>query len=148
MKLSSAESVIDTSVLIAAFLESDRFHVPCFELWQKGGLAIYSHALNETFSTLTGGRIEPRVPASVVAKLFDKEVLPKVTILTLPPKAMAAAFGEAERRGVRGGAVYDLFHLMAAKHAGAERLFTLDVRDFKAFHRPGDPEIMHPKDAQ
>jgi len=143
---SAAASAIDTSVLIAAFLDSDRHHQPCFELWQKEGLAIYSHGLTESFSTFTGGRIEPRVPASIVAKLLDKEVLPKVMVLTLPPKAMTAAFAEAERRGVRGGAVFDLLHLMAARYAGLERFYTLDSRDFAAFHRPGDPEILHPKD--
>ena len=137
-------AAIDTSVLIAAHLESDQNHEACLRLWQRGRLAIYSHGLSEAFSTLTGGRIEPRIPASLVAELMTRSVLPKVTTLTLPADALAAAFIQAETRGVRGGAIFDLLHLMAANHAGLKRIYTLDDRDFKAFHRPGDAEILSP----
>ena len=46
---------------------------------------------------------------------------------------------EAHHRGVRGGANYDWLHLAAARKAGAEVFFTLNLRDFQALARPGDP---------
>jgi hypothetical protein len=45
---------------------------------------------------------------------------------------------------LRSGAIYDYLHLVAARKAGAARLYTLNVSDFRSFHRPGDPEIVHP----
>ena len=75
---------------------------------------------------------------------MTRSVLPIVTTLILPADALAAAFAQAETRGVRGGAIFDLLHLMAANHAGLKRIYTLDVRDFKALHRPGDAEILSP----
>ncbi|MCX6880214.1 MAG: hypothetical protein NTW21_41385 [Verrucomicrobia bacterium] len=54
------------------------------------------------------------------------------------------SYAEAPDRGVRGGAIYDYLHLVAARKGGATRLYTLNVTDFQAFQRPGDPEIVHP----
>ena len=51
---------------------------------------------------------------------------------------------DSERRGARGGAIYDLLHLAAARKAGVETLVTLDVRDFQALLRPGDPTVKAP----
>ena len=50
----------------------------------------------------------------------------------------------AQHRGVRGGAIYDWLHLAAARKAGAEVFYTLNLRDFQALARPGDPLIRIP----
>ena len=55
-----------------------------------------------------------------------------------------AVLAECEPRGVRGGAVYDLLHLAAARKAKAEVFVTLDARNFQALARPGDPRIESP----
>lgn len=57
---------------------------------------------------------------------------------------MRRALQECEARGVRGGAIYDFLHLIAARKAGTEALVTLDLRDFQALARPGDPRIEAP----
>jgi len=54
------------------------------------------------------------------------------------------AYAESESRGVRGGAIYDFLHLVAARKAGADRMETLNTTDFQAFWCPGDPAIAHP----
>jgi len=41
-------------------------------------------------------------------------------------------------------AIYDYLHLVAARKAKAARFYTLNVTNFTAIHRPGDPEIEHP----
>jgi hypothetical protein len=51
---------------------------------------------------------------------------------------------EAESRGVRGGAIFDYLHLVAARKAKVQKLYTLNVSNFVAFHRAGDPEILSP----
>lgn len=50
----------------------------------------------------------------------------------------------ARAHGVRGGAVYDYMHLVAARKGKADVLFTLNLSDFQHLHREGDPEIRHP----
>ena len=57
---------------------------------------------------------------------------------------MLAALAECESRGVRGGAIYDGLHLAAARKAGAEIFFKLDLRDFRSLARPGYPRIEKP----
>lgn len=105
---------------------------------------MYSHGISETFSTLTGGKKAFRLGASIAAKILEEHFVPRLTIALLSPSDMLRAMREAESRGVRGGAVFDYLHLVAARHAGAERFYTLNVSNFRAFHREGDPEIIHP----
>jgi predicted nucleic acid-binding protein len=42
---------------------------------------------------------------------------------------------------VRGGAVYDYLHLVAARKSGAEAVVTLDRKHFAALVREGDPHV-------
>jgi len=51
----------------------------------------------------------------------------------------------AQNRGVRGGGIYDYLHLAAARKAKAGRIYTLNLSNFRALYRPGDPEIAHPR---
>ena len=72
---------------------------------------------------------------------IEQSVVPYVQMQTLTGKDVMVALGECESRGVRGGAIYDWLHLAAARKAGAERLVTLDRRDFQSLARPGDPRL-------
>jgi len=105
---------------------------------------VLAHAYVETFSTLTGGRLGFRVPASDAAMLLRKQVAPKLHSVHLDADGLLNALGEAKARGVRGGAIYDYLHLAAARQAAAKQFFTLNLNDFVAFHRPDDPEILLP----
>jgi predicted nucleic acid-binding protein len=135
---------IDTSVLVAAMIESEDFHEPCRAVVVKGEANMYSHGITETFSTLTGGKKTFRLSAAVAAEFLDDHFVPRLTISTLTPTEILRAMREAETRGVRGGAIFDFLHLVAARKAKAARFYTLNIAHFRAFHRSGDPEIAHP----
>ena len=135
---------VDSSVLVAAVVDSEKHHAVCLALLRTGGLGAHVHALVETFNTLTGGRLSPRVLPSVAAQILETSVLPRVETVSLPARTLILAMKEAESRGVRGGAIYDYLHLVAARREKARRIYTLDVSNFRAFHRSGDPEIVHP----
>jgi predicted nucleic acid-binding protein len=135
---------IDTSVLVAAIIESEPYHAECRSLVAKGGCHLYAHGLAETFSTLTGGKKDFRLSASVVAAMLGDHFAPRLSITALTPAEMLRAMGETESRGVRGVAIFDYLHLVAAWKAKADRVFTLNVSNFRAFHRAGDPAIVHP----
>lgn len=135
---------IDSSVLIAAIVASETFHQECLCLLETASHAVFDQGLSESFNTLSGGKIKPRFLPSDAAQLISANVEKDIWVLDLPVKARLAAFDEAESRGVRGGAIYDYLHLVAARHHGMEKLYTLNMSHFQSFWRPGDPEILHP----
>lgn len=135
---------IDTSVLVAAMVGTEAFHDACDALMDHQGIGIYSHGLAETFSTLTGGRKSFRMSSTQAALILEEDYLPCLTVINLSPADMLQAMRETEARGVRGGGIFDYLHLVAARKAGADRIYTLNISNFLAFHRPGDPEIVHP----
>lgn len=135
---------LDSSVLVASLAERERCHAACENLLFEQDCRIYTHALAETFNALTGSRLGYRFPASDVAALLKESVLSKVTVSILNEDDTLAAMQQAESRGVRGGAIYDFLHLVAARKAGAARFYTLNMGDFTNIWRPGDPEIRHP----
>lgn len=134
---------LDTSVVLASLDPDEAHHAACDRVVAAGGHKIYVQALAETFSILTGGR-HRRLSAAVAQHLLTGSVLPYVQVQTLSGRDVMAALAECQARGVRGGAVHDWLHLAAARKAGAEVLYTLDLRDLQALARPGDPPIQTP----
>ena len=137
-------AALDSSVIVAALDGSDPDHAACRKLLLSAKFSIHAHALSETFATLTGGRLAIRVSATEAASLLRKWVAPRLAVMALESDDVLRAFDESSARGVRGGAIYDYLHLVAARKARAPMLYTLNVSDFVSFHRPGDPKILHP----
>lgn len=138
------KALIDSTIIVASLSPDEPHHDACDRLMATGDCIIYVHALNETFSTLTGGRMMPRVEPSTAATLIEQSVLPFVTPVALSTDELMKALNNAQSVGVRGGALYDYLHLVAARKTKARRVYTLNIRHFQAFHRQGDPEIAHP----
>jgi predicted nucleic acid-binding protein len=138
------KTFLDTSVVVASLDPDEPRHAACDRLMAAGGHTLYAHALAETFSILTGGRLGRRERPAIATRLLKQSVLPFVSVQTLSGKDVMAALAECESRGVRGGAIYDLLHLAAARKAKAEVLLTLDARNFRAFAAPSDPRIESP----
>jgi len=137
-------NLLDSSVLIAALVPDENKHVESLAILMRAGNAIYAHAILETFSTLTGGRLGVRVDADLAARLLRETILTRVEVIELDPKELMASLHEAKQCGIRGGAVYDFMHLAAAKKAGAQILYTINLSDFRHLSREGDPEVRCP----
>jgi predicted nucleic acid-binding protein len=137
-------ALLDTSVVIASLDPDEPHHIACDRLLQTRGHKLYVHAFAETFSILTGGRDGRRLSAASAARLIDESVLPFVEPIVLTGRELMKCLANCEARGVRGGAIYDMLHLEAARKSRAEALITLDVRNFQALTRPGDPRIEAP----
>jgi predicted nucleic acid-binding protein len=136
--------LLDTSIVIASLDADEPGHVECDRILAAGGHKLYVHALSEIFAILTGGRHTRRLRPGLAVQLVEDSVLPFVQLVHLTGKETMQAMVECERRGVRGGAIYDLLHLVAARKAGVDALLTLDLRNFQALVRPGDPRIQSP----
>lgn len=137
-------AALDTSVVLASLDADEPEHEACASLLVQGGHYLYAHALAEAYSILTGRRRRQRVDGDVACQLLNESVLPFVEVINLGGKEVMKALRQGRERGVRGGAVYDFLHLVAARKAGAARLCTLDRRNFQALARPGDPDIAAP----
>lgn len=135
---------LDTSVLVAALVPNQAYSKESGELLHGEKVAVSAYALVETFSTLTGGKLSVRLSPDDATELIRSRVLSVAKTIEFKSDDLIAAFTEAKARGVRGGAIYDYLHLVAARKAPAMTLFTLNFKDFKSFRRPGDPEIHHP----
>ena len=133
--------LLDTSVIIASLDGDEPRHADCDRLVAMGGHKLYAHGLAETFSILSSGRHGRRLRPALVARLIEDSVLPYVELVHLTGRETMTAIADAERRGARGGAIYDLLHLMAARKARVQALVTLDTQDFQALTKPGDPVI-------
>jgi predicted nucleic acid-binding protein len=136
---------LDASILVAALVDIEPFHQPCARLLlSKEPKQVRPHALVETFSTLTGGRLSLRLPPATATRLIEINLLPRLKFVELTPGETFNALKETERRGIRGGAIHDYLHLASARKGKSESLFTLNLSHFRAFHRPGDPEVRLP----
>lgn len=135
---------LDSSVLIASLMPDDQAYASCDALLNQPGNQIMPHALNETFATLTGGRLGMRIDPDVAAKMIRDSIVPCVSFVELGVDEIIEAQGLARRQGVRGGCIYDFMHLVAARKARADVLFTINISDFQSLYRQGDPEIRRP----
>jgi hypothetical protein len=91
-----------------------------------------------------GGRLEFRFPPNQAALILKEHVAPRLKGVPLTPTDLlkAYAYAKAESRGIRGGAIYDYLHLVAARKTGATHSHTLNVSDYNSFQRRSDPEIL------
>jgi hypothetical protein len=115
----------DSSALVQASLdERDRL-----SLAKEGGFK-RTHSFAEVFSTLTGGRLGFRCQAEDAAKIC-REIANDLECVELSLQETLAALDEARRLGVRGGHIHDFLHLVAARKAGADKAYTLNLDDFR-----------------
>ena len=135
---------LDSSILVSSLLPDDSDFAVCDALLALQGNWTTPHALNETFATLTGGRLGTRIDADVAAQMIRESIVPCVQFVDLGVQDVLDAQNNARQQGVRGGAIYDYMHLVAARKTKAEKLSTLNVGDFAHLHRAGDPLIEHP----
>lgn len=85
------KSAVDSSIIIAAINPDDPDHESCAALFASGSRGAYSHALSETFRTLTGGRLGLRVPARQAAGIIRDQLKPRLNLVS-PDESNFLAF--------------------------------------------------------
>jgi len=76
------EAALDTSIIVGALDGDDPDHAACRKLLLSAKFSIHSHALSETFDTLTGGRLAIRISAADAAAILRHQVAPRLAIHT------------------------------------------------------------------
>jgi predicted nucleic acid-binding protein len=122
----------DTTVLVAALLPGHPHHArsfPVFAAATRKQAACAAHTWAETYSTFTKYPGKERMSAEA-ASLVVQEIEHRFTLVWLDGNEYSAAIRRMARLGIVGGAVYDGLVAACALKAGAEHLYTWNVRHF------------------
>jgi predicted nucleic acid-binding protein len=126
----------DTNVLIAAFLQNHPHHEearPVLERIKAGKDTgfVAAHSLAEAYAVLTRLPGESRVATTVAWQLISQNVVKDFSLIALTAREYSDTIATASVDGVEGGRTYDALILKAAAKSGAEKIYTLNARDFQ-----------------
>jgi predicted nucleic acid-binding protein len=131
------KAYFDTNVLVAASVRQHPHHVQSFDLLKaakEGALrgCIGTHGLVEFYSVLTRAPFVPRVHPSEAGRILDENILPYFDLIALSADDYKAALRSCANAGLGGGIVFDALHIQSARKAGCDRIYTNNVKDFRA----------------
>src|SRR5207244_2730560 len=130
---------LDTSALVGILLEKHPQHAACLGALQASSNPVTdTHALAETFATLTGFY---KVPTEAAAELtLGLKAL--IQVEALSSEDYEIAISEARQRGIMGGGIYDSLHATFARRKGANRIITRNLSHFG--HAAPELEVLAP----
>jgi predicted nucleic acid-binding protein len=128
---------LDTNILVAASVREHPHHAQSFDLVRavkEGALrgCISTHGLAEFYSVLTRAPFTPRVHPTEAGRFLDDNILPYFELVALSANDYKAVIRSCASAGLIGGVVFDALHLHCAQKAGCDRVYTLNVKDFRA----------------
>jgi predicted nucleic acid-binding protein len=128
------KSLLDTSVLIAASDAKHPGHRPSASLLAaatKQTTACGAHTLAEAYAVLSrlpgGRRLRPELAGKLVEQILDR-----VAVIPLTVEEYGATIRNAAQLSLAGGIVFDALLLACARKVDAERIYTWNVRHFRA----------------
>ena len=127
----------DTSVLIAAAVANHPHNAPArFVLEQlivqnHRGFSS-AHALAELYSVLTRTPFKPPLYPNEVWLIIQQMILPHLELVALTAPEYTEVVRHCAARGYLGGRIHDALHLHCALKVSADRIYTFNVKDFRA----------------
>lgn len=126
---------LDTHVLIAAsirqhphFVRADVLLGACVRREMEG--LVHDHSLLEFHSAITQLPGGLAVPPSQVRAILAGGILAHVRLVGMSPDEVCEVQVRAGELGLKGGIIYDLYHLAIAERENAERFYTFNTRHF------------------
>ena len=122
----------DTTVLVAALLPDHPHHArsfPMFKSATRKQAACAAHSLAEAYSVFTRYPGKERMSAEA-ASLMLQGIEQRLTLVWLQGEEYCTAIRRMAQLGIVGGAVYDGLVAACALKAGADHLYTWNVRHF------------------
>jgi predicted nucleic acid-binding protein len=124
----------DSSVLVPVFYADHQHHSASARIFlsaSKEDSFCALRTLGEVYVTLTSLPVRPRI-SGTNGLAFVKQIRDRLTVVSLSEQEYVAAL-ESVSASIVGGAAYDALIAHCAVKAGAEILFTWNVRDFTRF---------------
>jgi predicted nucleic acid-binding protein len=127
--------VFDTSALVAAMVEGHPLHersLPWLEKARRGALeyVVAAHSVAEVYTVLSSYPTRPRLTPGLAARLVHDNVAAVAHVVPLTATDYASVVRGVAELGLSGGVVYDALVAQAARKTNADRLLTLNPRDF------------------
>ncbi len=126
-------TAVDTSLIVAALLAWHESHEPALAALidaLAGHLVLPAPALAEAYSVMTRLPAPHRISPADACELLSGSFEQRATIVGLTGKETWRFLHETADRHVAGGSTYDALILACARKGGAQRVLTLDRRDF------------------
>jgi len=127
---------LDTSVLVAAVVQNHEDHARAYAVLDRiqSGTDegfICAHSLAEMYSVLTKLPLPYRHAPEQALLSIEENVLKHFKVASLTGIDYAGLIREAALAGVQGGTIYDALLLKCASKAGAEKIFTSNLKNFQ-----------------
>jgi predicted nucleic acid-binding protein len=141
--------LLDTSVLIAAFVEGHPDHERALSWVQRiksreiAG-AVAAHSLAELYAVLTVLPIRPRIPPEGAWQIIRENLLTGFEIITLSTADYRTVIQALAASHISGGAIYDALIARAAEKARVDHLVTLNPDDFRRVWPPLTERVLTP----
>jgi predicted nucleic acid-binding protein len=131
--------LLDTSVLVAAMVEAHPMHELALPWLQrvKGASdlgVVAAHSIAELYAVLTTLPVHPQISPSIARCLIEQNVLDSCEIVSLSQEDYIAIIDHLSESGIVGGVTYDALILYAALKVNADRVITLNEKDFQRIY--------------
>jgi predicted nucleic acid-binding protein len=131
------KAYLDTNVLVASSAEEHQHHARSFALMnaiKNGTLQGYisTHVLAEFYSVITRVPFKPRVHPAEAERLLNENILPYLELVALSVDDYKSVLRLCANSGLGGAIIFDALHLQCARKAECDRIYTFNVKDFRA----------------
>lgn len=127
--------IFDTSVLIAAFVESHIKHKNALSYLRKAKnrefkLFVSAHTILEVYSVLTSAPFTPKITTVIAKKLIETNIISIAKIIYLTDKDYFRIVKKMSNSNLMGGIVYDAIIVECALNSKVDEILTLNPKDF------------------
>lgn len=141
--------LFDTSLIIAALVESHPMHVRAFPWLKKAKakdfeIVVASHTIAETYAVLSTLPIKPRISPSVAWRLINENIVSISKIVSLTPAEYSFTIKQISELGLVGGITYDALIAKVAQKSKVKRMLTLNLEHFTRVWPDGEKIISLP----
>ena len=136
-----AKWYFDTPVLVAAAVSQHEHNARANSILDElaGGSHtgyMSAHSLTEVYSVLTRVPFTPRVSPADAIRAIEAQILSRMTRISLDETEYIEVVRRAAREGWIGGRIHDAIHIRCAAKANCDRIYTFNLRDFRAIAPP------------
>ena len=127
--------LFDSSVLIAAFVESHPKHKPALSFLVKAKrkefqLLVSSHTILEIYSVLTSAPFKPKITPILAKQLIENNIKNIAKTICLKDEDYFKIVEKMSNSNFSGGIIYDAIVVECALIAKADEILTLSSKDF------------------
>ena len=127
----------DSSVLVSAAVHQHPHNASALEVLEELASGKHegytsAHSLTEVYSVLTRTPFKPPLYPNEAWQIIEAMILPHMELVTLAAKDYRELVRGCAGNGWSGGRVHDAVHLRCAQKSNCGRIYTFNVKDFRA----------------